>query len=113
MIYSVARGNMKLYHSTPTPIVEAIEAEGFRDAEGNYLTTNLYRGVWLGDRPIDWNDAGFTEEDMSCLTVEIPEEVVAPFEWIEEHKGYREFLVPAEVVNRYPILEVRSLWDCL
>ena len=35
------------------------------------------------------------------LDLEIPEEIVAPFEWIEEDKGYREFLVPAEIVNRY------------
>jgi hypothetical protein len=35
------------------------------------------------------------------LDLEIPEEIVAPFEWIEEDKGYREFLVPVEIVNRH------------
>jgi hypothetical protein len=28
--------------------------------------------------------------------------VVEEYEWVEEGKTYREFLIPAEVVNRYP-----------
>ena len=35
------------------------------------------------------------------LSLEIPGGVVAPYEWVEAGKGYREFLVPAEIVNRY------------
>jgi hypothetical protein len=29
-------------------------------------------------------------------------DVTADYEWIEERKPYREWLVPAEIVNRYP-----------
>ena len=31
--------------------------------------------------------------------MEIEPDLVAPFEWIEEGKPYREFLVPAAVLN--------------
>lgn len=87
---------MRLYHRTDAK--DVILAEGFTDAEGEYLTERLHGGVWLRDRILDTNE-GVAGEDV--LDLEIPEEIVAPFEWIEEDKGYREFLVPAEIVNRY------------
>jgi hypothetical protein len=102
---------MRLYHTTTIPSGEAILADGFRDAVGHYLTANLYTGVWLCDRPLTQADGMWAEDDLSVLTLEIPEEVVEPFEWVEEGKPYREFLVPAATVNRYPIAEVRSVWE--
>ena len=30
-----------------------------------------------------------------------PDEVLAEYEWVEDGKPYREFLIPAEIVNRY------------
>ena len=88
---------MRLYHRTDAK--DAILAEGFTDAEGDYLTDRLHGGVWLTDRILDASEGVGTGEDV--LDLEIPEEIVAPFEWIEGDKGYREFLVPAEIVNRY------------
>jgi hypothetical protein len=101
---------VRLYHSTPAGNVPSIRQDGFRDARGNYLTTSIHQGVWLASRPMDWQDAGFDERDvMSVLEVEIPENLVVPFEWTEEGKPYREFLVPAELVNCYPIQSARAL----
>jgi hypothetical protein len=34
------------------------------------------------------------------LAVEIPAVLLDPFEWIEDGKPYREFLVPASVLNQ-------------
>jgi hypothetical protein len=34
-------------------------------------------------------------------SIDIPESVIADYEWIEAGKPYREFLIPADVVNRY------------
>ncbi len=89
---------MKLYHQTWHG--EQILSSGFRDGEGTYLTSNTYRGVWLSDRPLDCNDGA---EGDYLLCVEIPESVVADHEWVEESKTYREFLVPAAIVNRYHV----------
>jgi hypothetical protein len=90
------RNALKLFHRTDA--AQEILDRGFRDGEGTYLTTRRFRGVWLSDEPLDENDgvAGST-----LLMIEIPEEVVASWEWVEEGKGYREFLVPADRVNQY------------
>jgi hypothetical protein len=87
---------VRLFHRTDAK--DAILAHGFTDAEGDYLTERLHGGVRLSDRILDPNE-GVPADDV--LDLEIPEEVVAPYEWIEEGKAYREFLVPAEIVNRY------------
>lgn len=60
------------------------------------MTNQLHTGVWLSDMPLDENE-GASSEELLCL--ELDEVRVAPFEWIEEGKGYREFLVPAAIVN--------------
>jgi hypothetical protein len=40
--------------------------------------------------------------------VELDETVLTPFEWIEEEKPYREFLVPASIVNGSPVSRVAN-----
>lgn len=87
---------MKLYHRTYQ--AEAILAKGFTDGEGLYMTGKPWRGVWLTDRPAkagqgSWGDV--------VLLVELPEHVADNFEWREAEKEHREFLIPAELVNRY------------
>ena len=85
---------MKLYHRTPA--ADSIINEGFRDSEGTYMTAHKFKGVWLSDRPLDSNEG---TKGTTLLRIEIPEETIAEFEWIEEGKPYREFLVPAQIVN--------------
>jgi hypothetical protein len=96
---------MRLFHRTAHG--DAIVREGFRDGQGTYLTANVYRGVWLSDRALDSNE-GAEGNDLVC--VEIPEEVMVTFEWVNEpFMGYREFLVPARIVNLY---RRRRAFDC-
>jgi len=59
--------------------------------------------VWVADSPLDENEGADGDR---VLAIEVPEEAIADFEWIEELTGYREWLVPAEVLNRYPVTEV-------
>ncbi len=84
---------MQLFHTTYA--VEAILAEGF------------HGGVELATRPPD-ADAG--SHGAAVLVIDIPEDVVAPYVWRNAWKAadqgdavpaYREFVVPAELVNRY------------
>jgi hypothetical protein len=67
------------------------------------MTPNTYRGVWLADAPLCENEGAGGD---TVLAVEIPEDVLTEWEWVEEGKPYREFLVPASVLNEYPRIVV-------
>jgi hypothetical protein len=88
-----------LYHSTTHENAANILCEGFRDRTDHYMTENLHTGVWLSDTPLDENEGACSE---ALLCVELDAMVVTPYEWVEDGKGYREFLVPATIVNRVP-----------
>src|SRR5262245_58725355 len=87
---------MILFHRTN--VAEQILAEGFRDGTGAYLTDQEYTGVWFSDRPLDANEGAWGH---TFLTVELPDELIADCEWIEEGKPYREWLIPAGIVNQF------------
>ena len=88
---------MRLFHRTSS--CQQITQGGFRDGRGTYLTSKVWDGVWLSDVPLDL-DEGAEGDDL--LLIEMPENVVEKYECVEDGKTYREFLIPAEVVNRYP-----------
>jgi hypothetical protein len=90
---------VKVYHRTSSEVAAVILADGFRDGEGTYGTGEMFRGVWLADTPLDDNEGAHGD---TVLAVEIPETVLTEWEWVEEGKRYREFLVPAEITNAYP-----------
>jgi len=88
--------DMLLYHRSSD--ADAILAEGFKNGTGFCLTDRVWSGVWLSDIPLDANEGAKGD---TLLSVEIPEDDVLFYEWVEEGKPYREFLVPADLVNRY------------
>ena len=87
---------MRCYHRTAAHAAAAILADGFRDTDDYYMTGNLYRGVWVSTEPLDANE-GATGDTL--LSIMIPEDVFAEYEWVEDTKPYREALVPADVLN--------------
>ena len=89
---------MKLFHRTVPANAEKILAEGFRDSSGGFLTAQEWSGVWLSDRPLDSNEGA--KGDV-LLSIEIPEQTIADYEWEEEGKPYREFLAPAALINSF------------
>jgi hypothetical protein len=89
---------MKLYHRTTQLAAEAIMRAGFRDGRGFYMTSQEWEGVWLSSKALDENEGAVGPV---LLSIKIPQKTVAQYEWIQEGLGYREFLVPAELVNRY------------
>ncbi len=102
---------MILFHRTSSTRAQAIAAQGFRDGVGSYLTDSSRRGVWLSDKPLDANEGAegntLLEVDLGLSNREIDR-----FEWVEEGKPYREFLVPAGVVNRHGIVKVLTVDEC-
>jgi hypothetical protein len=87
---------MNLYH--PTRHAAEILRDGFGERSGAYLTATDHSGVWLFDRRLEQH---VIDDKLDViLELEIPESVAAPFEW---HIGvpYRQFLMPAALVNAY------------
>jgi hypothetical protein len=87
---------MRLYH--PTRHAEAIMRDGFGEWTGTYLTQSDNSGVWVFDRPVDRMTGGGDEAVL--LVLEIPEAVALPFE-TPSHFAYRQFLMPAALLNVY------------
>ena len=90
---------MKAYHRTYYS--EEILRDGFLDATGTYLTVSPeeFTGVWVSDRPLDIYEGA---DGNVLLVLDIPEEIFAKYEWVEDGKPYREALVPAEILNILP-----------
>jgi len=89
---------MILYHRTDPQSAENILRDGFRDGTGTYLTMNTYSGVWLSNVPLDENE-GAVGDILLEVDIDMPKSEIGQYEWIEEGKPYREFLVPAAEIN--------------
>lgn len=87
---------MRCFHRTTSEAASAIAASGFHDTEGSYLTLNLYSGVWVSDVPLDDNEGAV---GVVLFAIDLPVSVFEEYEWVEEHKTYREALIPAAILN--------------
>lgn len=94
---------MQLYHRTNHDAAQVILTEGFRDGRGRYMTDIEFSGVWLADRPLDENEGA---EGDTLLSVELEQALAEQYEWVEDRKPYREFCVPAVVVNQRAVVSV-------
>lgn len=84
------------FHTTDQS--DAILSHGFKDRTGFYGLGGLeMTGVWLADRPLDINEGATGDE---VLQVEIADSVdLSDYEIVEDLKPYREWCIPAELVN--------------
>ena len=89
---------MKLYHRTTASDAEAILKHGFKDSTGTYLTMNEHTGVWLSNVPFDENEGAWGDVLLE-VELRMPESKICEYEWVEEFKPYREFLMPAVLIN--------------
>lgn len=95
---------MDLYHRTYA--AEAIIRDGFHDGAGNSLRPDVVAGVFVSDQPLDERDGALG--NVVLVVSGVPEEAVARFEWLrpENMRSFREFVVPAAVLNRFPIVGI-------
>ena len=91
---------MILYHVTSRENAEAIRRDGFRDAPAFSMIANEFRGVWFSDRPLDAN--GDPRGD-TVFAIDLPLSAadLDAYEWKQQGKSYREWLIPAAFVNKY------------
>jgi len=96
---------LTLYHTTNA--AEVILTSGFRNGVGSYgLATLELRGVFLADCPVDCNEGAIGDQ---VLAVVLPDDVdLSDYELVDELKTYREWCVPAELINRHGQLRLLS-----
>lgn len=102
-----------VYHGTTRSAATTIERDGFKDATGTYLTARTHKGVWVSNVRLDVNDTSREYDEDSYFAVEVAEEEIAQYEWPVAFKQYREWLVPAKVLNGCPRrrLSAEQYWD--
>jgi hypothetical protein len=62
------------------------------------MTDREWSGVWLSAQPLDGNDGAWGEA-LLCVDIACTEGEISCFEWVEEGKTHREWLIPAAFVN--------------
>lgn len=92
---------MKVYHVARAEEASDIEARGFREPSGRYLADSLTDGVCVAERPL-LAESGIEIGLAACFEVLVADRVLTGRERVEDGKGYRKFLVPALLLNRYP-----------
>jgi hypothetical protein len=89
---------MIVYHVTGPSAAAAIERDGFKDNTAQFMAEAEYTGVWVSDVPLE--DA-WSGDDRVVFEMDVPTETLSEWEWVPETPNYyREWLVPAAVLNR-------------
>ena len=97
---------MKLYHVTTRDRARTILREGFRDNEGSYGTDRQWSGVWLSDRPLDCNE-GVSGNTILAVSFDCEPDDLSDYERVQEGLPYREWLIPADFVNKRTVAIVQ------
>ncbi len=87
----------KYFHRTGQLQAEQIVQQGFTDESETHQSGSDWWGTWLSDTPtgvpIEFGDV--------VIEVEMPGEEAETYYWGND-QGYREYLIPAAVLNLYP-----------
>jgi hypothetical protein len=100
---------MTLFHVTNERNAAAILRDGFRDDAGRYLTDQTFSGVWLSDQPLDANEGAWGDVILA-VKFSVPLSALDKWEWIEEGKPFREWLIPADFIAQHAAVSVVE--DC-
>jgi hypothetical protein len=93
----------RLYHRTTREAARRILVEGYRDGTGRYMTATIHRGVWVSDHILDENEGARGD---TVIEISIPPGKIRAHKWDEAGKPYREWLIPAAIVNTYGTLRI-------
>jgi hypothetical protein len=100
---------MKLFRRVTTEEANRILTVGFEDKAGTYLTNQKRTGVFVSTRPLDCNE-GVPLAAIVLLEIRLAmlEADISDYEWTEEGKSYREWQLPAAMLNSYATVRVVS-----
>lgn len=86
---------VKVYYIAKAEEASDIEVRGFGDPSHRYL------GIWLADRPL-LAESGIEIGLAVCFEVLVGKKSLVGRQRVDEGEGYRKFLVPPRLLNRYP-----------
>ena len=86
---------IRLFHRTSEQAASMIMSQGFRDA----ACRGFPEGVFLSNYPVDCNEGAKGNVLIEVLLEESPHEMFYTYEIIEKDKPYREFILPASILN--------------
>src|SRR5262249_33292590 len=89
-----------LWHRTHSENAAAILGHGSRETACPYGLDNNGTGVCFSDELLTPNE-GENGDTVLRVTLDCTPEEIRQFEWIEEGKGFRKFLIPASFIVAY------------
>jgi hypothetical protein len=89
---------MLVYHRTYR--ASKIVRDGFRDDTWTRPGLGRKRGVFISP---DWLDEHEGVDGDDVLELDIDEALFAQHEWLAKDRTYREAMIPARELNRYPV----------
>ncbi|HEY6119736.1 MAG TPA: hypothetical protein VIV66_07245 [Pyrinomonadaceae bacterium] len=104
------KGRFIFYHRTSAENARAIVDSGFTNSSGYFLSNRIWTGVWLSSIPVDSKSAA-QEEALLLVKLELGERELSRWEWFGEGRSYREWLVPAGIINRCAKVEMVDQLD--
>lgn len=100
-------GRFIFYHRTDADSARAIIDSGFKNSSGYFMSNRIWTGVWLSSISVD-SAAG---DAVLKVKLEIDERELPRWEWAAEGQSYREWLLPAPIVNRCATVEMVNQLD--
>ena len=103
-------GRFIFYHRTNAHNAHAIIASGFHNSTGHFLNNRIWTGAWLSSIPVD-SEHGAEGDALLMVKLEIDDRELARWEWATEGRTYREWLIPANIINRCATFELVDQMD--
>jgi hypothetical protein len=103
-------GKLILYHRTTAAAARSIIESGFKNSSGYFLSNRTWTGVWLSSIPVD-SEHGAEGDALLMVKLEVDEHELARWEWAAEGRSYREWLIPASLINRCATFELVDQMD--
>ena len=92
--------SLKLFSRVTPTEAEQILAGGFKDHTGTYTHGEEWTGVWVSDRPRGcYEDVPLTTTVLLGIELPVPEAEIEDWQWGRPGETYREWLLPAELLN--------------
>jgi hypothetical protein len=98
-------GKLISYHRTTAEDARSIIKGGFRNCTGYFLNNRVWTGVWLSSIPVD-SEHDAEGDALLMVKLEIDERELARWEWAGEGRTYREWLIPANLIDRCATFEL-------